>query len=50
MPNGSGGYLVITAPWPSMLRTIWGDADRYADTYWSRFAKEGFYFAGDGAK
>jgi acetyl-CoA synthetase len=43
-----GGYLVLTRPWPSMLRGIWGDADRYRDTYWSRFA--GKYFAGDGAK
>ncbi|HVK29328.1 MAG TPA: acetate--CoA ligase [Nocardioides sp.] len=50
VPNGSGGYLVITSPWPSMLRTIWGDDDRYADTYWSRFKKQGYYFAGDGAK
>ncbi|KRA30007.1 MULTISPECIES: acetate--CoA ligase [unclassified Nocardioides] len=50
VPNGYGGYLVITSPWPSMLRTIWGDDDRYAETYWSRFRKEGFYFAGDGAK
>ena len=46
--NGQGGYLVITKPWPSMLRTIWGDDDRYVDTYWSRF--DGLYFAGDGAK
>ncbi len=43
-----GGYLVLTQPWPSMLRGIWGDPDRYRDTYWSRF--EGKYFAGDGAK
>ncbi|TQK68332.1 acetate--CoA ligase [Nocardioides sp. SLBN-35] len=50
VPNGSGGYLVVTSPWPSMLRTIWGDDDRYVDTYWSRFKKEGYYFAGDGAK
>ena len=50
VPNGSGGYLVLTAPWPSMLRTIWGDDDRFKDTYWSRFRKLGFYFAGDGAK
>ncbi|WP_275463637.1 acetate--CoA ligase [Streptomyces noursei] len=48
VPNGAGGYLVITEPWPSMLRTIWGDDQRYLDTYWSRFA--GTYFAGDGAK
>jgi acetyl-CoA synthetase len=45
---GSGGYLVLTEPWPAMLRTIWGDDDRYRDTYWSRFP--GRYFAGDGAK
>ncbi len=45
---GSGGYLVLTEPWPAMLRTIWGDDARYQDTYWSRF--QGLYFAGDGAK
>jgi acetyl-CoA synthetase len=44
------GLLVLTEPWPSMLRTIWGDPDRYVDTYWSRFAEKGYYFAGDGAK
>ncbi len=43
-----GGYLTLTHPWPSMLRGIWGDPERYRDTYWSRF--EGRYFAGDGAK
>ncbi len=43
-----GGYLTLTRPWPGMLRGIWGDPERYADTYWSRF--EGRYFAGDGAK
>ena len=43
-----GGYLTITHPWPSMLRGIYGDPERYKDTYWSRF--EGRYFAGDGAK
>lgn len=48
VPNGAGGYLVIAKPWPSMLRGIWGDPDRYVDTYWSRF--RGLYFAGDGAK
>ncbi|GHG60659.1 acetate--CoA ligase [Streptomyces griseocarneus] len=48
VPNGAGGYLVLTEPWPSMLRTIWGDDQRYIDTYWSRF--ENTYFAGDGAK
>ena len=50
VPNGSGGYLVLTEPWPSMLRTIWGDDQRYKDTYWSRYADQGWYFAGDGAK
>jgi acetyl-CoA synthetase len=50
VPHGSGGYLVLTKPWPSMLRTIWGDDQRYVDTYWSRFREQGFYFAGDGAK
>ncbi len=50
VPNGSGGYLVLKEPWPSMLRTLWGDDDRFVDTYWSRFYKQGFYFAGDGAK
>jgi acetyl-CoA synthetase len=43
-----GGYLTLDQPWPSMLRGIWGDDQRYRDTYWSRF--EGRYFAGDGAK
>jgi acetyl-CoA synthetase len=43
-----GGYLVLSRPWPSMLRGIWGDPDRYRKTYWSRF--ENKYFAGDGAK
>jgi acetyl-CoA synthetase len=48
VPNGSGGYLVLTEPWPGMLRGIWGDPERYQETYWSRFP--GMYFAGDGAK
>ena len=48
VPNGGGGYLVLTKPWPAMLRTIWGDDQRYVDTYWSRFPR--LYFAGDGAK
>jgi acetyl-CoA synthetase len=43
-----GGYLTLTKPWPGMLRGIWGDQQRYRDTYWSRFV--GRYFAGDGAK
>ncbi|MCS7484216.1 acetate--CoA ligase [Umezawaea endophytica] len=48
--HGGGGYLVLDQPWPAMLRGIWGDEERFRDTYWSRFAEEGFYFAGDGAK
>ncbi|MGB7450306.1 MAG: acetate--CoA ligase [Ornithinimicrobium sp.] len=48
VPDGAGGYLVVKEPWPSMLRGIWGDRERYVDTYWSRF--EDTYFAGDGAK
>ena len=50
VPNGSGGFLVVKEPWPSMLRTLWGDDERFKDTYWSRFEKQGYYFAGDGAK
>ena len=46
--NGGGGYLVLDQPWPSMLRGIWGEPERYKETYWSRY--EGLYFAGDGAK
>lgn len=48
VPLGGGGFLVLTKPWPSMARTIWGDDDRFVDTYWSRFP--GRYFPGDGAK
>ena len=44
------GYLVLDQPWPSMLRGIWGDPERYEETYWSRYAKQGWYFAGDGAR
>ena len=46
--NDEGGFLVLKQPWPGMLRGIWGDPQRYKDTYWSRF--DGMYFAGDGAK
>ena len=46
--SSGGGYLTLTRPWPAMLRGIWGDPDRYQETYWSRF--KGRYFAGDGAK
>jgi acetyl-CoA synthetase len=48
--KGGGGYLVLDKPWPSMLRGIWGDEERFRETYWSRFAEQGYYFAGDGAK
>ncbi|WP_104168037.1 acetate--CoA ligase [Arthrobacter sp. SX1312] len=48
VPDGAGGYLVIREPWPAMLRGIWGDPQRFKDTYWSRF--DDMYFAGDGAK
>ncbi len=48
VPVPGGGYLVLTHPWPAMLRGIWGDPQRYRDTYWERF--DGRYFAGDGAK
>jgi acetyl-CoA synthetase len=44
------GYLVLDQPWPSMLRGIWGDPERYRKTYWSKFPEQGFYFAGDGAR
>jgi acetyl-CoA synthetase len=48
VPRGGGGYLVLRRPWPAMLRGIYGDPERYRETYWSRFP--GMYFAGDGAK
>jgi acetyl-CoA synthetase len=48
VPPGGGGYLVLKRPWPAMLRGIYGDPQRYKETYWSRFP--GMYFAGDGAK
>ena len=54
VPLGGGGYLVITNPWPGMVRTIYGDAERFVEVYWSRFSKpdqnKWVYFAGDGAK
>ena len=46
--NGHGGFLVLTEPWPAMLRGIWGDNQRFVDTYWSKWPQ--YYFAGDGAK
>lgn len=50
VPNGNGGFLVIKSPWPSMLRTLWGDDDRYKNVYWSKFGDKNLYFAGDGAR
>src|SRR5690554_7855954 len=47
--KGGGGYLVLTEPWPAMLRGIWGDPERFKETYWSKFEGEPKYFAGDGA-
>jgi acetyl-CoA synthetase len=48
--NGNGGLLVVTEPWPSMLRGIWGDPERFRETYWEKFEEQGYYFAGDGAR
>lgn len=52
--NGEGGLLVVTEPWPSMLRGIWGDPERFIETYWEKFdlpgARQRMYFAGDGAR
>ncbi|MFC3481584.1 acetate--CoA ligase [Kocuria carniphila] len=48
LPNETDGFLVVRKPWPSMLRTIWGDDDRFVNTYWAQFGDK--YFAGDGAK
>jgi acetyl-CoA synthetase len=48
VPNGHGGFLILDKPWPSMLRGVWGEDERYRENYWSRF--DGIYFAGDGAK
>jgi acetyl-CoA synthetase len=48
VPLGGGGYVVLTQPWPGMLRGIWGDQERYVQTYWTKFAHR--YFAGDGGR
>ena len=50
VPFGSGGYLVIDGTWPGMARTVWGNPQRYLDSYWARFAVQGYFFSGDGAK
>src|SRR5581483_4510560 len=49
VPLGSGGLLVLTRPWPSMLRTLYKDDDRYVSNYWGKFGARNYYFAGDGA-
>jgi acetyl-CoA synthetase len=49
LPYGQGGFLVIRQPWPSMLRTLWGDDERFKEVYWKRFEDKGYYLAGDGA-
>jgi acetyl-CoA synthetase len=49
VPPGGGGYVVLARPWPGMLRGIWGDDERYVQTYWSRYPDR-YYFAGDGAR
>ena len=50
VPMGGGGYIVITKPWPAMLRTLWGDHERYLTTYWGKFGHLGYYFPADGCK
>ncbi|MCI2956584.1 acetate--CoA ligase [Agromyces atrinae] len=50
VPRGSGGYLVIDGTWPGMARTVWGNPERYRDSYWAKFAAQGYFFSGDGAK
>ncbi len=52
LPHGTDqtGILVITKPWPSMLRSLWGDDQRYQDVYWSKFKDKNYYFPGDGAR
>lgn len=50
VPPGAGGLLVVDRTWPGMARTVWGDPERYRDAYWSRFAAQGWFLAGDGAR
>ncbi|MCL3860314.1 acetate--CoA ligase [Actinotalea sp. K2] len=50
VPFGGGGFLVVDRTWPAMARTIWNDPERYRDAYWSRYAEQGYFFAGDGAR
>ncbi|MWB98957.1 acetate--CoA ligase [Agromyces seonyuensis] len=48
--RGQGGYLVVAGTWPGMARTVWGDPERYRDSYWARYWKQGWFFSGDGAR
>jgi len=50
VPYGTGGYLVIDGMWPGVARTVWGNPKRYRDSYWAKFADQGYFFSGDGAK
>ncbi|NQX17010.1 acetate--CoA ligase [Rathayibacter sp. VKM Ac-2857] len=50
VPNGSGGYLVVDRTGPALARTVWGNPERYRDSYWARYANRGYFFSGDGAK
>jgi acetyl-CoA synthetase len=50
VPYGTGGYLVIDGMWPGVARTVWGNPERYRDSYWAKFADQGYFFSGDGAK
>ncbi|MDQ2818373.1 MAG: acetate--CoA ligase, partial [Candidatus Eremiobacteraeota bacterium] len=50
VPLGGGGYVVITRPWPAMLRTLWGDHERYLETYWRKYGSRDYYFPADGCK
>ena len=50
VPLGQGGYLVVDRPGPGLARTVWGDPERYRDSYWAKYWKQGYFFSGDGAK
>jgi acetyl-CoA synthetase len=50
VPNGAGGYLVVQQTPPSLARTVWGDPQRYRDSYWAKYWRQGWFFSGDGAK
>lgn len=50
VPPGEDGYLIIKKPWPGMLRTVYGDPERYEEQYWSKYKKQGWYLAGDSAR